>query len=258
VIASRSLVVSIHDVAPSTRSRVERILSELAEEGVTRCSLLVVPNYHHTGRSLGAPDFVEWMKGLRRQGHEIVLHGYYHQRRRRAGESLVDRLITRNYTADEGEFFDLAYEEALPLLKAAADEFAAHDLHPSGFIAPAWLLAAAAERALRDLGFRYTTTLRTVRDLVSGMEISSQSMVYSVRSKWRSSLSLVWNRTLFHCLTKNRLLRLGLHPPDLQHPRIWRQIRAIVRQALADRRALTYEEWINLQSVPRKQPVSVP
>ncbi len=240
----RVLVVSIHDVAPATRSRVEPMLAQLARVGVPRCSLLVVPDYHRAGRSLGEPDFTAWLRELSAQGHEIVIHGFYHERARRAGESARQKVVTRVYTADEGEFYDLDYEKASRLLREAKNEFAAHGFQPTGFIAPAWLLGAEAERAAIDAGFRYTTTLRGVRDLASGEEFLSQALVYSVRSDWRCAVSLFWNRTLFRRLTRNPLLRLGLHPPDLDHPGIWRQINALLAKALSDRQPTTYQNWL--------------
>ena len=249
----RALVVSIHDVAPVTRSPVERMLAQLDRAGVPHCSLLVVPDYHRTGRSLGDPVFTEWLRDLGAQGHEIVIHGYYHQRARRAGESTRQKLVTRVYTADEGEFYDLAYAEALRLIRDAQNEFAAHGFHPAGFIAPAWLLGAEAERAAIDAGFRYTTTLRAVRDFASGEEFVSQSLVYSVRSAWRCTVSHFWNRMLFRRLMRNQLLRLSLHPPDIDHPRIWRQITALVAKALCDRQPMTYEGWLDEQSAIRSQ-----
>ena len=237
----RALVVSIHDVAPVTRSPVERMLARLARAGVPHCSLLVVPDYHRTGRSLGDPACREWLQELGAQGYEIVIHGFYHQRARRAGESTREKAVTRIYTADEGEFYDLGYEEASRLMSAAQNEFTAHGFHPAGFIAPAWLLGAEARR---DAGFRYTTTLRGVRDFASGEESISQSLVYSVRSRWRCAVSLFWNRVLFRRLTKNPLLRLSLHPPDIDHEAIWRQIEAFVAEALRDRQPMTYLEWL--------------
>jgi len=220
------------------------MLAQIGRAGVSKCSLLVVPDYHRTGRSLGDPAFTEWLHDLDTQGHEIVIHGFYHQRARRPGESTRQKLVSRVYTADEGEFYDLDYDEALRLIRDAQNEFVAHGFHPAGFIAPAWLISAEAERAAIDAGFRYTTTLRAVRDFASGEEIRSQSLVYSLRSGWRCRLSLLWNRMLFSCLTSNSLLRLGLHPPDIDHPRIWRQINAFLDRALDDRRPMTYQEWL--------------
>ena len=244
----RALVVSIHDVAPATRERVARMLAALAGLGVRSCALLVVPDYHRAGPSLGKAGFVAWLQEMQAQGHEIVLHGYYHQRARRAGESAREKMITRVYTAEEGEFYDLDFTAASRLVRAARDEFIAHGFHPGGFIAPAWLLGAEAERAVIDAGFRYTTTLRGVRDFASGEEFLSQSLVYSVRSDWRCAVSLFWNRTLFRRLTRNPLLRLALHPPDIDHPGIWRQIRALTTRALRDRKPMTYQGWLEMRS----------
>lgn len=231
------------------------MLARLGRLGVGACSLLVVPDYHRLGRSLGEPDFVAWLHDLVAQGHEIVLHGFYHQRTRQPGESPRQKLITRVYTADEGEFYDLDYEAASARLREAQNEFAAHGFHPTGFIAPAWLLGADARRAAIDAGFRYTTTLRGLRDFATGEEFLSQSLVYSVRSDWRCAVSLFWNRTLFRRLMRNPLLRLGLHPPEIDHPGIWRQAEALTTRALRDRQTMTYQNWLSQDSaVPVPNP----
>ncbi len=227
------------------------MLAQLNGLGVAHCSLLVVPNYHHSGPSLGDETFAAWLRELEGQGHEMVIHGFYHQRTRRAGEGIRQKAITRLYTADEGEFYDLAYDEALDLIRTARADFTAHGLHPSGFIAPAWLLSVEAERAVRDAGLLYTTTLREVRNFSAAREFSSQSLVYSVRSDWRCALSLVWNRALFRRLARNPLLRLGLHPPDFDHPGIWRQIKALTSKAVRDRHPMTYQDWLKHYSAVR-------
>lgn len=249
----RTLVVSIHDVAPSTRAKVEKILAKLEGRGVHACSLLVVPDYHRQGRSLAEPGFRSWLHELAANGHEIVIHGFFHQRVRRKDENNRAKIVTRIYTADEGEFFDLGYDQALRLIQNALEDFETHGFRPTGFIAPAWLLGAEAERAVIDAGMSYTTTLRTVRDFNGGRTISSQSLVYSVRSAWRRVSSLAWNRSLFHRLTTNPLLRLGIHPPDIVHPRVWQQIGAIIAEALLDRRPMTYRELLRPESAINNQ-----
>lgn len=249
----RALVVSIHDVAPMTRSPVERMLARLARIGLPHCSLLVVPDYHRAGPSLGEPACTSWLRELDAKGHEIVIHGFFHQRVRRAGESVRRKAITRLYTADEGEFYDLDYGEALRLIQHARKDFANHGFHPIGFVAPAWLLGAEAERAVIDAGLSYTTTLRTVRDFGKRRTIPSQSLVYSVRSGWRRASSLAWNRSLFRRLATNPLLRLGIHPPDIAYPRVWQQIEAIIGEALLNRRAMTYRELLRPQLALKKE-----
>src|SRR5262245_39547919 len=153
------MVVSLHDVAPSNQQIASTIVSELARHGVTVCSLLVVPDYHHEGLSTGNAQFVSWLRGLEADGHEIVIHGYFHERPQRAKESLHDKFLTRFYTEQEGEFYDLGYDEALSRITRARDEFRTSGLESRGFVAPAWLLSKEAERAARDAGMEYTTRL---------------------------------------------------------------------------------------------------
>lgn len=243
-VQQRALVVSIHDVAPATQDRADEILRKIADLGATVSSLLVVPDYHRQGRAMADPAFCAWLRKLEQRGHEIVLHGFFHERARRPNETTRAQLITRFYTADEGEFYDLGYDEARALIEEAQREFAAQDFRPRGFIAPAWLLGAEAERAAIDAGMTYTTTLRQVRDFVARQEIASQSLVYSIRSSWRRGVSLGWNRWLFSRLTSNALLRLSLHPPDVSHPQIWRQIRGMIERAVRDREPMTYQSWL--------------
>src|SRR5689334_5996847 len=110
--SGRSLIVSLHDVAPTTWDSARHIISELQHCGIRACSLLVVPNYHGHESSMQNRSFTEWLRELEATGNEVVLHGYYHQRPRRTGESFFNQFLTRVYTQDEGEFFDLDYPEA--------------------------------------------------------------------------------------------------------------------------------------------------
>lgn len=246
----RALVVSIHDVAPATLPRVEEIVGRLRGLGVGAASLLVVPDYHRQGRAMADAAFREWLRERENEGSEIVLHGFYHQRPRQPNESAQTRVVTRFYTADEGEFFDLPYAEALRLIGQADEEFRSHGFRPRGFVAPAWLLGAEAERAAIDAGMTYTTTLRRVKDFVARQEFASQSLVYSVRSPWRRGVSLGWNRWLQARLTNNPLLRLSLHPPDVSFPKIWKQVSEFVRLTLQDRRSMTYVRWLESVALP--------
>jgi uncharacterized protein len=241
---TRALVVSLHDVSPHTREECDAILKDLAARGVPRVSLLVIPDHHHRGHMQADPDFVSWLREQAGAGHEVVIHGYYHQRARRAGESAKDKLTTRIYTADEGEFYDLGRPEATALVTRARAEFEQLGFAPAGFIAPAWLLSGEAENALHDLHIAYTTRLASVTDLESGTTHRSQSLVWSVRSGWRRWTSLRWNSFLFRRLVSSPLLRISIHPVDLQHAGIWQQIGELVSEALADREPLTYHAWL--------------
>lgn len=242
-----SLVVSVHDVAPSSRETNEKIISELSRRGVTACSLLVVPNYHHAGSITDDRELGIWLRELEGRGHEIVIHGYYHERPRRERESVREKLMTRFYTQDEGEFYDLGYDEAFRRITRAREDFAALGLSPRGFIAPAWLLSSEGERAAIDGGMEYTTRLGSVRDLRSGKDFSAASLVYSVRDRWRRTASLAWNSTLFLVANQQPLLRLSIHPLDYQYPEIWAQIGRFIDRVLPGRSPTTYAAWIDEQ-----------
>jgi len=243
--SDRSLVVSIHDVSPVTREAVDGILQGLAKAVVPRVSLLVVPDHHHRAPIAGNAAFAEWLQSLVAAGHEPVLHGYYHQRARKAHESVSTRFFTRMYTADEGEFFDIGLADARALITSGRDALAeCAGTASSGFIAPAWLLSDEGETAARDLGFSYTTRLKTIVDLPGRKTMASQSLCWSVRSASRRIVSLRWNHFLFGQLRHNPLLRISIHPPDIAHPGIWRQILALASQAAKDRQPLTYRDFI--------------
>ena len=239
--AGKALIVSIHDVSPITWRTVVSMRAELREIGVKHLSLLVIPNYHHWAHFLEDRAFCSWLSGQTED--EIVIHGYYHLRSRKASEGIASKLITRVYTTDEGEFYDLGREEALQAVSLAQKEFGQVGLHPTGFIAPAWLLGKEAEEALRTLGVAYTTRLGSVVNLIDGKAYRSQSMVYSARNRWRTMASLAWNAFLFQRLKRTRLMRIGVHPPDFSHPAIWRQIVRNVSRALEERVSMTYQEW---------------
>ena len=242
--ARDALIVSLHDVAPSTQEVSNNIISELTRRGVRTCSLLVVPDYHYEGLFSKDRQFVSWLRDLEADGYEIVIHGYSHRRPRRMNETMRDKFLTRFYANDEAEFYDVDYDEAFRRITTARNEFRAHGLKPRGFIAPAWLLSAEAERAARDAELEYTTRLRTVRDLRSEENFSARSIVYSVRNSWRRAVSRAWNAALFQLLKNNSLLRISIHPLDYSHPEIWRQIINMINAAGAGRVPTTYQEWI--------------
>jgi predicted deacetylase len=242
--ATDSIVVSLHDLAPCSQQIASRIISELVRHGVRVCSLLVVPDYHHQGLFAEHTQFVSWLRGLEADGYEIVIHGYFHERQHQTRDTLRDKFVTRFYTQNEGEFYDLPYEEALRRITTARDEFHAHGLRPRGFVAPAWLLGNEAERAVRDAQLEYTTSLRTVCDLRSGNVFPARTLVYSVHSPWRRIASRGWNAALFRLLKTNPLLRISIHPPDYSQPAIWNQILGFIAAAKTARTATTYQDWI--------------
>ena len=196
----------------------------------TRTSLLVIPDHHHRGHMLSDAGFCRWLEGLAAQGHEIVVHGYYHQRVPRAGETWRQRFITRVYTSGEGEFYDLTKSDAAHQFGPCGGRFSAQlDVPaPAGFIAPAWLLSDAAEEAVREAGFRYTTYLTGVRGLPRQLHRVAIPRLQSAQRLAARVQPRVERQSSRGDSGDAPLLRLGLHPPDYEHANLWRQIRRLV------------------------------
>jgi uncharacterized protein len=242
----RALIVSLHDVSPLTRPRCVTVLDDLEDAGLRALSLLVIPDHHGRAPVRGDEAFRAWLETAAR-GREVVLHGFRHRREAPAGgDGPLVRMVTRHYTAGEGEFFDPDAATARALLAEGLESLGWCGFAPRGFIAPAWLLGTEALQAVRGAGFSYTTRLDRIEPLGGGRPVThARSLVWSTRAGWRRASSLAWNALLFAALRNAPVLRVGIHPPDWDFPAVRDQILGIVRRALARRTAMTYEDWVS-------------
>jgi predicted deacetylase len=235
--AAKSLIVSLHDAHPGSRDAIDEQLRFLAGYGITRTSILVVPDFHHEGPATKYATFCAAVSSWQEQGHELVLHGYFHDRRDSPRETLGALFWTRLYTSREAEFLDLPLDEARVRLRRGRELFAAQGWNARGFIAPAWLMAPHLTGLLAELGFTYTNRLRDIVPLARNgtrrEPVASQSLCYSTRAGWRRVASAVWNRRLFGKLRETNLIRLSLHPRDLEFKLMRRQIDQILRASFA-------------------------
>ena len=133
----RQLLVSIHDVTPAHDGRIERILDLLAELGVRRYALLVVPNWHGDWPLERHPEFVEGSSRQQAGGAEIFLHGLRHDE---VGlkRSLVQQLRAAGRTNGEGEFLLLSPTEAARRIELGLQVLRTCGLDPGGFVALSW------------------------------------------------------------------------------------------------------------------------
>jgi uncharacterized protein len=240
----KELIVSLHDAHPGSLAQVRAQRTILREAGVTRCSILVVPYYHHQGKTDGAAEFLAWCEEQLAQGDELVLHGYTHDRRGQL-ETWRNVFWTRFYTNAEAEFLDLPVAEAERRLAAGRALFQQQQWPLAGFIAPAWLLAPAHLPLLHSMGFTYTNTVRGLW-LFKQMPIfiPSPSLCWSTRAAWRRNCSLLWNAFLHHQLKGTSLLRVSLHPSDFNYVTIRKQILRCTKIALEQGLApITYAEY---------------
>jgi len=240
----RFLIVSFHDLAPHSQELCRNFLDRLHSMGVKEISLLVTPHWHGKENLAEYPDFISWLKTLEAQGHEIVLHGLTHLADKVEG-GLVSKMVGRWYTASEGEFYQLDYEEAKRRIALGMEMFRQAGLSSAGFVAPAWLLSNEARRAAQELGFAYTTYWGRLELLQEEKTFPAPVIAFSCRNLWRRWASRLWHSYWFQRNREAAILRLAVHPSDLIYPAIESTIYETIRRALTARRSITYLGLIN-------------
>jgi hypothetical protein len=244
--AGRRLHVAIHDVTPAHRERLDRILALLERLGVDGCySLLLVPDYHRRGRLDGDPSFVRWLRERAEGGAEMLLHGFYHlDEVRHAGRTA--RWRAQHQTAGEGEFLGLDVAEARRRLgegRRIVEEAAGRPI--AGFVAPAWLYGSATRTALAEAGFRIAEDHWTIWSPAQGRRLLTSPVVsWASRTPWRLRTSIWWSRPATTLLRPVAVVRVGIHPFDIDHPPLVREIERVLRVFLRERRPMLLEELL--------------
>lgn len=232
--AAKHLIVSLHDAHPGSHAQIADQIAFLKTYGISSASILIVPRFHHEQPTAENSAFCDDARAWQDAGHELVLHGYFHDRAESPPEKLTTLFWTRLYTSREAEFLDLPPATARQRLEWGRELFKSQGWRGTGFIAPAWLMVSGLINILADMGFTYTNRLRDIIPLAPGTNriIPSQSLCYSTRAAWRRFASAIWNKHLYQRLRETDLIRLSLHPRDLEFPLMRRQIDQIIRASL--------------------------
>lgn len=179
--AIRRVVVSLHDVAPPFADAIQTQLQMLAEIGVRRVSLMVVPNWHGAHPLHESPSFVRLLQTQVDAGSQLVLHGFEHRpadHRPFAGPWL-SRVRGRLFAADAAECLTLSAAETADALRQGVACFAQARLpQPTTFCAPGWLYNAQTLAALQQAGFRYLISMFTVRDALDHRRVRTPAVGY--------------------------------------------------------------------------------
>src|SRR5690606_36529670 len=149
---------------------------------------LVVPDFHRRNRLDEHSQFCRMLEQRLARGDELVLHGFHH-----LGEAPMPRgpheWFMRRVLTHEGEFYALSETDAARRLEQGMAMFRQFGWPRHGFVAPGWLLAAGARRALAAPGLVYASDVRQLRLLPDFSGIEAPSLVWSARSAWRRGLS---------------------------------------------------------------------
>jgi len=210
------VLVTIHDVAPPLMPKVERLWELCATRRVTP-GLLVVPDWHGAAPIEGDATCVAWIRARASEGAEIFLHGERHDEVG-SPRSWRDEFRAFGRTNREGEFLTLGYEAARARIDRGLARLRALGLAPVGFVPPAWLARPDTHRAVRDAGLSVSEDDGTIHAFHAARTIASPVVRWSSRGALRAYGSLVQAQLRWTVQRGTAVMRIALHPADLDHP----------------------------------------
>lgn len=205
--------------------------------------MLVVPNHWGDAPIVPGSPFATRLRSWAANGVEMFLHGFYH-RDQGGHESAGDRLRASFMTAGEGEFLGLSRAAAVDRLldgRRLVEDVIGRGI--DGFVAPAWLYGSGALEALRDAAIPIAEDHFRVWSPASGEQLARGPVItWASRTRMRLLSSLAAAATLRHAPLE--VLRIGVHPPDIRHPRLVRSIDKTFKTAALTRRAGRYSDLL--------------
>ncbi|MGN6850302.1 MAG: DUF2334 domain-containing protein [Sphingomicrobium sp.] len=240
----RLLLASIHDVSPRFEGEVDRLIDLLESHVGKRLAMLVVPNHWGDAPIVPGSPFATRLRAWAEQGVEMFLHGFYH-RDVSNHDRPADALRARFMTAGEGEFLGLSRTEARDRInegRALVEDVIGQRI--DGFIAPAWLYGSGAIDALHELSIPLAEDHLKVWSPASGRQLATGPVItWASRTRARLLSSLAAAAALRSAPLK--VLRIGVHPPDVRHPVLLNSIEKTFRAARRRRTAARYSDLTN-------------
>jgi predicted deacetylase len=213
--------VSIHDVAPPFQREIELAL-DMARERGARPAVLVVPNYHGEAPLDRAPSFCSFLRGLQAQGHEVFLHGFFHEKkvsRWTLGSYLAQRVVS----AGEAEMSDLTRDETVARLDAGERALARAGLTVDGFVPPAWWSTSWLLPILAARGYRYSEDHLRIHSPARARSRASLVLNFASRTPWRLLSSVAFCRVATP-LASVAPTRIAIHPADMRFAALRREV----------------------------------
>jgi predicted deacetylase len=225
------IAVSLHDVEPATFERCALIRDWLDDHGIERVTLLVIPapDLHpfHDRR----PEMVHWLADCAARGDAIAQHGFQHRR-----SPAAPRRANR-----AAEFVGLDADETRRAVEAGRRVLRLAGVQPRGFVAPAYAYTDALRETLAA-SFEWWASLVRIHSpartststLAPALTLGTSSAAKRMASPWLVRAG---------ALGAGKLLRLDLHPADLDHPRHIGAVEGVLKRARRHvREAVTYDD----------------
>lgn len=216
----RPFLVCIHDATPAYARETQLMIRDLAPVLGRRFSCGVVPNWHGAWPLAAHPDYCQ----LVREGSaELLLHGYFHQRRRGWGPTTV-------LVEGSDEMNGLNPAETRRILVCGQRVFTAVFGEPArGFLAPAWQLGHVRPGNGRSLGLEHILGFFSLAS-GAGRKIPLATWTWDCgRWGWLGYLGHGIGR-LLHSLDRG-VPTLAIHPRDLERG-YWLMILRLIHELI--------------------------
>ena len=243
------ILVSIHDVWPGNFAQVDRELEWLRHRSVMASALMVVPCYHGKRPIEEEPAFLEWIKGQMGSGIEIFGHGYRHLRSESFGEPVKRAWwgsgINRTMQ-NEAEFAGLSPKEADVLIHKSLGHFRKAGLLINGWVFPTWW-----GRIPRNISWpatcRFFDSRFVVTNLPQNQNHWAPALTFGVLPKepkggfasgGQQNPPFAYGGKFWqHYLMRAGLIRIALHPGDLDQTKVQEQVEFLLQKG----KAVSYE-----------------
>jgi predicted deacetylase len=231
------LAVAIHDVEPATYERCALMREWLADHGVDRVTLLVIPAPDLHPFADRRPELASWLRGRIAEGDAVAQHGLQHRQARR-GKALR-QVLARWQARDAAEFVGLDPQETRRAVESGRRLLKLAGVEPRGFVAPGYAYTPSLRAALAGRFDWWADILRLHRGGRSAT--LSPALTLGTATPLKRALSPLLIRTM--SVTGGSLLRLDLHPADLDHSRHMLALDAVLQRA-GRRTAVTYDDLV--------------
>jgi uncharacterized protein len=239
------LVISVHDVAPSSAGDVRWLLDRLDDLGAAPRVLKVIPREPGSRPLEEDAVLVALLVREVAAGSEVVLHGYTHKAAGGLRGPVAMRLRARLAAGVAAEFLTLAPGAAAERVSAGLAVLDRLGIRPAGFCAPGWLATPEIDGILAAAGFRYSLTFAALRDLRTGRARSIPALGYMGAGPVQERLVGVERRLLLAGRGAFPVLRVFLHPAGARHSVACRATLDAVERLCRERRPVTYANLLH-------------
>jgi predicted deacetylase len=235
------LLVSVHDVAPPTARATRRWSTLLAPTGIPLTFLAVPGPWRGAGfddQGDDGLDLAAWLRGRQEVGDEICIHGWNH--RADLPGPAPRRWVGTAVARGAAEFWALDRATAATRSAHGLEVLDRHGLSVIGTTPPGWLAGAPARQGMADAGLQYCTDHAGVVDLRSRRRWSAPALCHRpVLDPAAGPADRVVERAGQHVVgsawrlvTAGLSVRIGLHPADLDRPRLTEAALTAIRRCL--------------------------